>query len=113
MRTPAAAMSTIRNYYFRNCANIDAFDLLRQILATEGNGLHFITLIWPGTLEGTAEDLALLQTISEAYSVDGGVESGYGNVIYENGQISVGTGHANLQGTLHITGFYYNELSRT
>ena len=107
---PAAAMSTIRNYYFRNCANIDAFDLLRQILATEGNGLHFITLIWPGTLEGTAEDLELLQAISEAYSVDGGVESGYGNVIYENGQISVGTGHANLQGTLHITGFYYNDV---
>ena len=107
---PAAAMSTIRNYYFRNCANIDAFDLLRQILATEGNGLHFITLIWPGTLEGTAEDLALLQAISEAYSVEGGVESGYGNVIYENGQISVGTGHANLQGTLHITGFYYNDV---
>lgn len=107
---PAAAMSTIRNYYFRNCANIDAFDLLRQILATEGNGLHFITLIWAGTLEGTAEDLALLQAISEAYSVEGGVESGYGNVIYENGQISVGTGHANLQGTLHITGFYYNDV---
>lgn len=107
---PSAAMSTIRNYYFRNCAQIDAFDLLRQILATEGNGLHFITLIWPGTLEGTAEDLALLQAISEAYSVEGGVESGYGNVIYENGQISVGTGHANLQGTLHITGFYYNDV---
>ena len=107
---PAAAMSTIRNYYFRNCAQIDAFDLLRQILATEGNGLHFITLIWQGTLEGTAEDLALLQTISQQYSAEGGVESGYGNVVYENGQISAGTGHANLQGTLHITGFYYNDV---
>ena len=107
---PAAAMSTIRNYYFRNCAHIDAFELLRQILATEGNGLHFITLIWQGTLEGTAEDLALLQTISQQYSAEGGVESGYGNVVYENGQISAGTGHANLQGTLHITGFYYNDV---
>ena len=107
---PAAAMSTIRNYYFRNCANIDAFELLRQILNTQGNNLHFITLIWQGTLEGTAADLELLQSISQAYSTEGGTESGYGNVIYENGQISVGTGNANLQGTLHITGFYYNDV---
>ena len=107
---PAAAMGSVRNYYFKNCPHIDAFELLRQILATENNGLHFITLIWQGTLEGTAEDLALLQAISQQYSAEGGTETGYGNVVYENGQISAGTGHANLQGTLHITGFYYNDV---
>lgn len=109
MVIPAAAMGTIRNFYFRTCAHIDAFDLLRRILATEGNGLHFITLIWTGTLEGTASDLELLQAISQEYSAEGGVETGYGNVVYENGQITVGTGNANLQGTLHVTGFYYGD----
>ena len=107
---PTAALATINNYYFRNCARIDAFDLLRRILATEGNSLHFITLIWAGTLEGTAEDLELLQQIAQPYTVEGGTETGYGNVVYENGQISHGTGNANLQGTLHITGFYYNDV---
>ena len=107
---PTAALATINNYYFRNCAHIDAFDLLRRILATEGNSLHFITLIWPGTLEGAAKDLELLQQIAQPYTVEGGTETGYGNVVYENGQISHGTGNANLQGTLHITGFYYNDV---
>lgn len=111
MVIPAAAMGTIRNFYFRTCANIDAFSLLRNILSTEGNSLHFITLIWSGTLEGTAADLDLLRSIKQPYSVDGGVETGYGYVTYNNGQItSESDGGANLQGTLHVTGFYYGDV---
>jgi hypothetical protein len=68
-------------------------------------------LIWSGTLEGTAADLDLLRSIKQPYSVDGGVETGYGYVTYNNGQItSESDGGANLQGTLHVTGFYYGDV---
>lgn len=114
MVIPAAAIPTIRNFYFRNCPNIDGFQMLRDILANPNNDLHFVTMIWNGVFEGTGEDLTLLYQLSEMYTVEGGVERGYGFVTYQNGQISSeSTGRANLQGTFHLNGYYYgDELER-
>ena len=105
---PQATLGTIQNYYFRNCDHIDAFAILKSILETPNNSLHFITIIWNQTIEITADELGLLYQIIQTFNPSTG--EGYGNVEYENGQISSGTGHANLQGTLNLKGFYYNDI---
>lgn len=105
---PQATLGTINNYYFRNCDHIDAFAILRRILDTADNQLHFITIIWNQVLDITEYELDLLHQIIQRYDPTTG--EGYGNVDYQDGQISSGNGAANLQGTLHLTGFYYNDI---
>ena len=111
MILPIGALMTIRSFYYNKCG-LDGFSVLRRILNTEGNSLRFITLIWDGVYEATAEDIDMLYAIKDAFDNTGSEETGYGYTTFEGG--SVGTSmagtHANLQGTLHVSGFYYNDI---
>lgn len=110
MVLPSETLATIRNFYYNKCG-IDGFQVLRRILNTEGNVLRFITLIWEGAFDATQEDLEMLLSIADAFDDSSGTETGYGYTIFENGILrsSSAGSHANIQGVLHVTGFYYND----
>ena len=109
----SAAKQTITGLYVNNCPQINPFDVLRDLLGTSGNSLHFVSLMWDGVIEMTGSEMELLAQLAEPYDAD--ENTGFGCVTYnsETGVISNSSAHCILQGTINVTTPMYEDTLNT
>ncbi len=109
----ATAKASVTGMYVNNCAEISIFDLLRSILNTANNSLHFVSLIWEGSINMTGAEMELLAQLAVAYDPDN--NTGFGRVTYnpETGLFSNTYEHALLQGTINVTTPMYEDTLNT
>ena len=108
-----AAIQACTGLYIQNCRQINPFNILRNMLATQGNALRFVTLIWDEPLSMTGAEMEVLAQLAQAYDPNTG--TGYGRLIYdpENEIISNSDAHALLQGTINVTTPMYQNTADT
>lgn len=113
MTLSATAKASIVGIYFNSCAQIDFISLLNSILNTADNHLHFVSLIWEGTINLTGADMEVLGQLAVPYDAD--ENTGFGRVTYdpETGVISNSSAHALLQGTINVTTPMYEDTLNT
>jgi len=109
----SAAKQTVTGLYVNNCPRINPFDVLRDLLGTSGNSLHFVSLMWDGVIEMTGSEMELLAQLAEPYDAD--ENTGFGCVTYnsETGVISNSSAHCILQGTINVTTPMYEDTLNT
>ena len=113
MTLSATAKASIAGMYVNSCSQIDFITLLNSILNTADNHLHFVSLIWEGTINMTGADMELLVKLAVPYDAD--ENEGFGRVMYdpETGVISNSSAHALLQGTINVTTPMYEDTLNT
>ena len=109
----ASARASMTGLYINNCAQINPIEMLRIVMNTANNNLHYVTLMWEGAIEMTGAEMELLVNLAQAYDPDTG--TGYGRLIYdpENEIISNSDAHALLQGTINVTTPMYQDTADT
>ena len=109
----SAAIQTCTGLYIQNCRSLNPFNILRNMLATQGNLLQYVTLIWDEPLSMTGAEMEVLAQIAVPYDPDEG--TGFGRLIYdpENQIISNSSAHAVLQGTINVTTPMYQDTADT
>ena len=112
MTLSSTAKASMTGIYVNNCAQIGVFDLLRTILNTQGNSLHFVSLMWD-EVNMTGADMELLAQLAVPYDSDN--NTGFGRVVYdpETGVVSNSSAHALLQGTINVTTPMYEDTLNT
>lgn len=83
-------LSNIKQLYINNCANINPFDLIEEIVDEQDESLEYVTLIWRGTKTITQEQSSVLVALAD--------KQGY--VSFENGNITVEAGVPYIEGTV-------------
>ena len=94
---PQSALSTIVNYYFENCPNINPLAVLESILNEDGNQLLYLTIIITGNPEVTQNEISALYAVAtgDYYRLD-----------YQDGAVVPTQQPARVQGTVHINGLF-------
>ena len=92
------SLAGITTLYINNCAQLNPFSIVESILATTGETLQYITIIWRGTTTGQAS------TILELADKPG-------RVIYD-GAISTENSLPYVEGTVQISGLYAGDLEQ-
>ncbi len=109
----STALASMTGLYINNCPLINPFDVLRTVMSTQNNSLHFVTLIWEDAISMTGAEMDLLGQLAVAYDPD--ENTGYGRLIYdpENEIISNSSAHPLLQGTINVTTPMYEDTANT
>ena len=108
-----SAIQACTGLYIQNCRQLNPFNILRNMLATTGNALHYVTLIWDEPLTMTGAEMEVLAQLAQAYDDQSG--TGFGRLYYDadNEIISNSSEHALLQGTINVTTPMYQDTADT
>ena len=90
------SLAGITTLYLNNCAHVNPFDLVADILDEQGEQLTYITIIWRGIVNG---DINTITALSQKN----------GRVLYD-GSISMTIGKPIVEGTALIPGMYADQL---
>lgn len=83
----------ITNLYINNCARLEPFAIVAEILATPNYSLAYVTLIWGGLVNGDVDTILALATLA-------------GSVTYENNTPDIHAGKPDVEGTVQVPGVY-------
>lgn len=108
-----SAIQSCTGLYIQNCRELNPFNILRNMLATTGNSLSYVTLIWEEPLSMTGAEMEVLAQLAVPYNPNTG--EGFGRLNYdpENQIISNSDAHALLQGTINVTTPMYQDTADT
>ena len=90
-------LSSIVSVYINQCKNINAFGIVMSILQTSGNHLANVTIIWAGVKDVSSNDISNIIALASLT----------GKVTYNNGSIGTESGKPHVEGTVRITGYFY------
>lgn len=94
------ALAGIVSLYINNCGQLNPFTIVASILATSGNALAYVTLIWSGIIQATG--VSTLSTLAGRS----------GKVVYEDGSAPTNVaGKPDVEGTLMMDGIYADEFA--
>ncbi len=94
------ALAGIVSLYINNCGQLNPFAIVASILATNGNALAYVTLIWSGIIQATG--VSILTTLAGRS----------GKVVYEDGSAPTNVaGKPDVEGTLMMDGIYADEFA--
>lgn len=117
MTMPSIMFPTVQSFYFNRCENINPLPILTNIVNASYDGRRYVTVIWDGTAEASAEDVAALMALAESVDTENPSSGSYGRVAYQNGQTSnVASLIPLIQGNIHpagITQQQYDKITAT
>ena len=90
-------LSKITQLYINNCENINPLTVVANIMATAGERLAYVTLIWSGIIETTAPTLVALAAKS-------------GEMVFDGNDVTPLAGKPRVEGMAQIPGMYADDL---
>ena len=91
------ALGGIESLYINRCANINAVELLGDIVETVNNALEYVTAIWDGIVNGNMDTILAMKDLA-------------GYVSFDNNSVDNFSGRPYLEGTVQVPGLHQGDL---